>query len=115
MKYMLLIYGDEKAMEAANPADSGSISPAFQAYTEAMRDAGIVVAGDRLKPTTAATTVRGGEGKVRVLDGPYAEAREQLGGYYIIDVPDLDTALEWASRCPAVHGGAIEIRPLAHQ
>jgi hypothetical protein len=82
------------------------------AYTEAMKKAGILVGGERLQRTSAATTVRVANGKTQVLDGPYAETKEQLGGYYMIEVPDLDTALSWAARCPGASLGVMEVRPI---
>lgn len=112
MQYMLLIYGDESAMQAATAAQAGEMMAAYGAYTEALRKAGILVSSDRLKPTAAATTVRLSAGKTEVLNGPYAETREQLGGYYLIDVPDLDAALSWAARCPGASHGALEVRPI---
>jgi hypothetical protein len=111
MKYMLLIHGDEARMNTATPPGAG-MSPEFAAYDEAMRKAGIVLAGERLRPTSAATSVRVKDGKTEVLDGPYAETKEQFGGYYMIDVPDLDQAIAWAARCPAARQGTIEIRPI---
>ena len=71
-----------------------------------------LVGANRLQPTTVATTVRETNGKTQVLDGPYAESKEQLGGYYLIDVPDLDAALSWAARCPAANPGVVEVRPI---
>ena len=112
MKYMLLIYGNEAAMEAATEADMGKVMAAYGAYTEAMVKAGAFVGGDRLRPTQSATTVRSAAGKIQVLDGPYAETKEQLGGYYIIEAPDLDAALSWAERCPSVANGVVEVRPI---
>ena len=85
---------------------------AYGAYTEAMKKAGVLVAANRLQPSTAASTVRVADGKTKVLDGPYAETKEQLGGYYLIDVPDLDAALSWAARCPGASHGTIEVRPV---
>jgi hypothetical protein len=112
MKYIMLIYRDEAAMETAYKTDGQQIMAAYTAYTEAMRKAGILAGGDRLKDSPSATTVRVADGKSQVLNGPYAETREQLGGYYIIDVPDLDAAISWAARCPGASQGAIEVRPL---
>ena len=109
MKYMLLIYQNEAAMTAA---DRRPYMAAYGAYTEALKKAGVVVGGDRLEGSSAATTVRVANGKTQVLNGPYAETKEQLGGYYLIDVPDLDAALTWAARCPGAAHGAIEVRPL---
>lgn len=111
MKYMLLIYGDEAKMNMATPPGAG-MSPEFAAYDQAMRKAGIVLAGERLRPTTAATSVRVKNGTTDLLDGPYAETREQFGGFYMIDVPHLDEAVAWAARCPAARNGTIEIRPI---
>lgn len=112
MKYMLLIYGNEAHMMSAPKEAATQMTAAYMAYTEAMKKAGIVVGGERMRPTGDATTVRGSNGKTQVLDGPYAETKEQLGGYYMIDVPDLDAALSWAKRCPGAQYGAIEVRPL---
>jgi hypothetical protein len=112
MEYLLLIYGNEAAMLAASKEATGQMVAAYAAYTEAMKKAGVYVGGNRLQPTTTATTVRARDGKSSVLDGPYAETKEQLGGYYMIKVPDLDAALSWAARCPGAAYGAIEVRPL---
>jgi hypothetical protein len=108
MEYMLLIYGSEAQMQAPNPERMA----AYVAYTEALKQAGVLRGGNRLQPISAATTVRARNGKPAVLDGPFAETKEQLGGYYLIDVADLDAALSWASRCPGAAHGAIEVRPL---
>ncbi|HMA70352.1 MAG TPA: YciI family protein [Xanthobacteraceae bacterium] len=112
MKYLLMIYGNEAAMKAASKTDVDQRHAAYVAYTEAMKKAGVVVGGERLQPTSAATTVRIANGKTQVLDGPYAETKEQLGGYYMINVPDLDTALSWAARCPGASHGVMEVRPI---
>ena len=112
MQYMLLIYSSEAAMASASPDAMGQMMAAYGAYTKAMIEAGALKAGDRLHPSTAATTVRTVDGKTQVLDGPYADTKEQLGGYYIIDVPDLDAALSWAARCPGSAFGTLEVRPV---
>jgi hypothetical protein len=112
MKYMLLIYSEEARLKSASEEEVGRILAAYRAYSDAVRDAGILVASDRLKPTTTATTVRVAEGKTSVLDGPYAETKEQLGGYFLIDVPDLDAAISWAARCPGAARGTMEVRPI---
>ena len=113
MKYMLLIYSNEAAMEAARKDAKGNdILPAYVAYTQAMKESGAFVAGDRLRPSSSATTVRVENGRNKVLNGPYAETKEQLGGFYIIDVPDLDAALSWAARCPGAQYGVLEVRPI---
>jgi len=112
MKYMLLIYGDEAGMLSASKEAVGQMIAAYGAYTEAVKKAGVYVDSNRLRPTASGTTVRVANGKTEVLDGPYAETKEQLAGYYMIDVPDLDAALSWAARCPGAGHGAIEVRPL---
>ncbi len=112
MKYLLMIYASETE-EAAIPADEmGKTMQAYGACTEALIAAGMLQAGDRLRPIADATSVRVRGGKTEVLNGPYAETREQLGGYYLIDVPDLDAALMWAARCPSSVYGTIEVRPI---
>ena len=112
MQYLLLIYRNEQAMLSASKEEVGQIMAAYGAYTEAMQKAGAYVGGNRLQPTSTATTVRAPNGKSNVLDGPYAETKEQLGGYYLIEAPDLDAALSWAARCPGAAHGAIEVRPV---
>jgi hypothetical protein len=108
MKYMLLIYEDD-ADRVANMDDR---MPTCAAYADAMAKAGIYVVGERLRAVGAATTVRVADGVTHVVDGPYAEVKEQLGGFHIIDVPDLDTALAWAARCPSASRGVVEVRPI---
>jgi hypothetical protein len=112
MQYLLMIYSSETDMAAASEADAGRMTAAYVAYAAAMVQAGVMVGGSRLRPTSTATTVRASGGKTQVLDGPYAETKEQLGGYFMIEAPDLDTALSWAQRCPAASHGAIEVRPV---
>jgi hypothetical protein len=112
MKYVLLIHASEAMSKNASKADIDQTVAAYGAYTEAMKKAGVMVGADRLQPVATATTVRVTNGKTTVLDGPYAETKEQLGGYYVIDVPDLDAALSWAARCPGASHGAIEVRPV---
>jgi hypothetical protein len=112
MQYMLLIYGNESGMLSASKEQTTQIISAYTAYTEAMKKAGVHVGSNRLRPTSDATSVRVADDKTKVLNGPYAETKEQLGGYYMIDVPDLDAALSWASRCPGANYGTIEVRPI---
>jgi hypothetical protein len=112
MKYLLMIYASEADEAKMTPADTGQVMQAYGAYTEALSQAGIKLASDRLRPSSEATSVRVKGGKTEVLNGPYAETREQLGGYYLIDVPDLDAALSWAARCPGASHGTIEVRPI---
>jgi len=111
MRYMLLIYANEASIPAS-PDTVKTVSPAYVAYTHAMQEAGILLGGQRLQPTANATTVRSRSGKTEVLEGPYAETREQLAGYYMIEAPDLDAAISWAARCPGAENGTIEVRPL---
>ena len=112
MKYLLLIYGNEAGMLAASKDMAAQMLAAYGAYTEAVKKAGVYVGSNRLRPTASGTTVRVANGKTEVLDGPYAETKEQLAGYYMIDVLDLDAALSWATRCPGASHGAIEVRPV---
>ena len=107
---MMLIVHDEEAL--AN-APKKELYAEYSAFTEARAKPGAgFAAGERLAPSDAATTVRAVDGKSAVLDGPYADTKEQLAGYFMIDVPDLDEAIAWAKRCPSSKYGAIEIRPL---
>ena len=112
MQYLLLLHTDEKAMQAASPEQTGTVLAAYGAYMKAMADAGVNKGGQRLRPTSNATTVRVKDGKTQVLNGPYAEVKEQLGGYFLIDAPDLDAAISWAARCPSAQHGAVEVRPI---
>lgn len=108
MKYMLLIYEDD----ADRMANMEERMPTCAAYAEAMKKAGIYVTGDRLRSAASTTSIRVAAGKTQVIDGPYAEAKEQLAGFHIIDVADLDTALAWAARCPSASRGVVEVRPV---
>jgi hypothetical protein len=112
MQYLLLIAGEESRMNGMTPADMESMMGAYMAYTKALIEAGVMRGGNALQPAATATTVRVRDGKTQVLDGPYVEAKEQLGGYYVIEAPDLDTALHWAARCPGAATGAMEVRPI---
>ena len=112
MEYMLLIMGDEKAMNSAVKEDEVGMSPEYAAYNDALTKAGVIRGGKRLRPTSATTSVRVRDKKAVVLDGPYSETQEQLGGFYLIDVPDLDAAIEWAKKLPAAQFGTIEVRPV---
>ena len=112
MQYLLMIYNNEAGLLAAPKDKAAQMSAAYVAYSEAMAKAGVVLGGNRLRPTSEATTVRVKDGKTEVLDGPYADTKEQLGGYYLLDVPDLDAALSWAARCPTAANGTIEVRAI---
>ena len=112
MKYLLMIYSDEAAEARMSEADNTAEMAAYGAYAGAMVEAGVMVGGERLRPTTDATCVRLRNGQTELLNGPYADTREQLGGYFMIEVPDLDAALHWAARCPTAPHGTIEVRPV---
>jgi hypothetical protein len=112
MEYMLLIHADPAGLQALREAERGAALAAYGAYTQALQTAGVARGGNRLRNADVATTVRVRGGKTEVLNGPFIETREQLGGYYLIDVPDLDTALSWAARCPGASHGAVEVRPV---
>lgn len=112
MQYMLMIYGSEAGAQAVTPEQSAQMMAAYGAYSEALVKAGAMRGGDRLHPSANATTVRVANGKTEVLNGPYADTREQLGGYYLIEAADLDAALAWAARCPGASHGTIEVRPV---
>ena len=111
-QYLLLIYGDESAMAEATEDDLARMMKDYGAYTQWLVDQGWMLGGDALHDTTQATSVRIQDGERIVTDGPFAETREQLGGYYLIDVPNLDDAIEAAGRCPGAERGTMEIRPI---
>jgi len=112
MQYLLLLYAEETGWSKMTPAQQKQGEAAYGAYTAALKEAGAHVGSNRLQPVSTATTVRLADGKPQVLDGPYVETKEQLGGYYLIDAPDLDAALSWAARCPGAGHGTVEVRPI---
>ena len=112
MDYLLLIYANEEGWTSMTPEQQQQGYAAYMAYTEALKKAGAYKASQRLQPIAAATTVRVTNGKSQVLDGPYVESKEQLGGFFLIEAPDLDSALAWAARCPGASHGTIEVRPV---
>jgi hypothetical protein len=112
MQYMLMAFVQEAGWTQLTPAERERGMAAYMAFTEALTQAGALKASGRLQPSSTATTVRIADGKSQVLDGPYLDTKEQLGGYFFIDVPDLDAALAWAARCPAAGHGVVEVRPL---
>jgi hypothetical protein len=113
MQYLLSLIETDDAFAARDDPDrSRPYWSAWSGYIEALEDAGIVVSAAGLEPPSLATTVRAGDGRRTVQDGPYADSKEHLGGFFVIDVPDLDAALEWAARSPAAADGAVEVRPL---
>src|SRR5262245_27495860 len=112
MQYLLLLYTPPDGWARMTPAEREQGVAAYTAYTQALSKAGVLAGSNRLQGTSAATTVRTANGKPQVLDGPYADTKEQLGGYYLIDVAHLDAALSWAARCPASGYGVVEVRPV---
>jgi len=112
MQYLLMIHADENGFAKLPKAELDKSMAAYGAYTEALKTAGVLRGGERLQPTSTATVVKTKNGKTSVLNGPYAEIKEQLGGYYVIEVADLDAAIGWAARCPGAQSGAIEVRPI---
>lgn len=112
MKYMLMDYVNEAGWPTLTKAEQEHWLGAYRAYVEAMTKAGVLRSSNGLQRTSAATTVRVANGKTQVLDGPYADSKEQLAGFHIIDVPDLDAAIAWAARCPTALHGVVEVRPL---
>ena len=112
MNYILLIYGDENEWEAMSQEEKERVYAEHGAYGEAMTKAGVLRGGAELKPVSTATTLRFTNGKPATHDGPFAETKEQLGGYYLIEVDNLEQALEWAAKMPAMTSGSVEVRPL---
>ena len=112
MQYLLMLYANEAGWSNLTKEQQQQGVAAYVSYTEALKKAGVHVGSNRLQPISAATTVRVTDGKSQVLDGPYIDSKEQLGGYYLIDVPDLDSALSWAARCPGASHGTVEVRPV---
>jgi hypothetical protein len=112
MQYLLMVYVNEAGWPKLTKAEQEQGIAAYGAYTEALSKAGVLKGSNRLQPTSTATTVRLANGKPQVLDGPYVDSKEQVGGYYLIDVADLDAAISWASRCPGASHGVVEVRPI---
>jgi hypothetical protein len=112
MEYMLMAYVQEDGWSKMTAAEQEQGMAAYTAFTEALAKAGALKASGRLQPSSVATTVRMKTGAAQVLDGPYLDSKEQLGGYFFIEVADLDAAIAWAARCPAVGHGVVEVRPV---
>jgi len=112
MQYLLLLHAAEAGWTGMNEAQQKEGMSAYMAYTEALKAAGAWVGSNRLRPVSTATTVQMVDGKPQVQDGPYADSREQLGGYYLIEAADLDAAIAWAARCPTASHGVVEVRPV---
>ena len=112
MKFLLTIYNDERRLVEASPEDVNRSMAAYEAFGREIKEAGAFLSGEGLQPTATATTVRVRDGERMLTDGPFAETREQLGGYYLVDVPDLDTAIALAAKIPDAKRGSVEVRPL---
>ena len=112
MQYMLLIYNEPSGWNSMSEAERGQIYGAYGTFTEELQGSGKLVAGDALQPITTATSVRVRDGETLTTDGPFAETKEVLGGYYLIDVETIDEALDWAAKIPGAKHGTIEVRPV---
>jgi hypothetical protein len=113
MQFALLVFESPEAFAARNSAATDPYLGAWRAYYKSLVEAGIYIGGSPLEVPEAGTTVRIKEGKRRVQDGPFADTKEQLAGFVIVELPSVDAALDWAARCPAASAGAVEVRPLA--
>jgi hypothetical protein len=112
MKYLCTIYGDESQMAGATPDQMAAMMKAYNAFGTESRDAGVMLDGEGLQPTSTATTVRVRDGERLLTDGPFAETKEQLAGFYMLDCANLDEAIEWASKIPGAASGSVEVRPV---
>jgi hypothetical protein len=112
MKYLCLIYSEEKKIGALSETDSKNMMGEYGAFTDSIKRSGHLLGGERLQPTHTATTIRSRNGKVSTTDGPFAETKEQLGGFYLIDARDLNDAIQIASKIPGTRMGSIEVRPI---
>ena len=112
MQYLLLIYGDQNGWESMSEEERGQVFQAYGSYTEELEKSGAMVGGNALQPIETATTVRVRNDETLTTDGPFAETKEQLGGYYLVDVDSIDEALEWAAKIPGARHGSIEVRPV---
>jgi len=112
MEYMLVLYSNPQEIAALKPAEMEAMAGAYYAFTQALQKENAFVDSRRLKPAAEATTIHLDQGKSKVLNGPYIETKEELAGYYLIKVPDLDAAMKWAARCPTANHGHVEIRPI---
>jgi hypothetical protein len=113
MKYVLALFGDESGWEDVTPEEMRARMEPWNRFEQELHDAGVNLAGEGLQPSSNATSVKVGEGDERIVtDGPFAETKEQLGGFYLLECKDLDEALEWAKKVPLQPGGTIEVRPV---
>jgi hypothetical protein len=113
MKYILLIYGDEQVWASLTPKEMEKVYEEHRVYGDALTKAGAMVGGSELKPVSTATSVHFTKGRPKTVDGPFAETKEQLAGYYLIEVDNLEQALSWAEKMPGMTSGTVEVRPLA--
>jgi hypothetical protein len=112
MRYLITIYGDESGWADTTPEQASEMMAAYGALGAAMKEAGVILGGEGLQPSSTATTVKVRNGETITTDGPFAETREQLGGYYLLDCKDLDEAIGWAARIPGAQSGSCEVRPV---
>jgi hypothetical protein len=112
MKYLCTIYGDESQWGNATPEQISEVMAAYGAFGEEAGQAGVILAGEGLEPTSAATTVRVRDGERVLSDGPFAETKEQLGGFYLLECDSLDEAIDWAAKIPGASTGSVEVRPV---
>ena len=112
MEFMALIYADEARWDGLPAEEREGIMERYMAFSREARAAGVMVDGDELAPTRDATTVRARDGRVAVTDGPYAEVKEALGGYFVLECQTIDEAVSWAARIPGAEHGAVEVRPV---
>jgi hypothetical protein len=112
MRYLALIYNDESAFSKQTEAETQAEYQAYMQFGADGREAGVIKTGEALQPTHTATSVRVREGKLVTTDGPFAETKEQLGGFYLLDCPNLDEAIAWAAKIPGAKNGCVEVRPI---
>ncbi len=112
MRYLLMIYSDPAYYAKATPKEMGELMAGYKVFTKEILGSGAMQSAERLQPVETATTVRVRGGKTLVTDGPFAETKEQIGGFYLVEAPDLDAAIAWAKKIPTVKYGSIEIRPI---
>ena len=112
MRYLLMIYTNEAGDQNASQAEQAAVMEAYNKFSRDLTSSGSFVAGEALQPTSTATTVRVRDGKTTTTDGPFAETKEQLGGYYLVNAKDLNEAIQWAAKIPGARFGSIEVRPI---
>lgn len=112
MKYLAMIFTDESSETSLSPAEEQAMMAEYGEFMQAAQAAGVIQGGERLRPTSSATTVRVQQAEVLTTDGPYTETKEQLGGFFVLECADLDEAISWAARIPGARHGAIEVRPI---